>query len=89
MEFKIFEIVKSIAGHDKGNIYLISEILNQDYVLLIDGKNKKILNPKKKKIKHIKSLKSVEIGLENIFKDKSRINDGEIRKILKKYKEIC
>lgn len=89
MKFKKFEIVRSIAGHDKDNIYLISQILNKDYVLLIDGKIRKILNPKKKKGKHIVSLNIVENTLENIFEDKSKVNDSKIRKILKKYQKSC
>lgn len=89
MEFSRFEIVKSNAGHDQGNIYLISQILNKDYVLLIDGKTRIMSKPKKKKIKHITSLKEVENQLESIFDDKSKINDGEIRKILKKYQKTC
>jgi ribosomal protein L14E/L6E/L27E len=87
MEFKRFEVVESIAGRDKGNIYLISQIIDAKNVLLIDGKAKLISKPKRKKIKHIKSLKAVEDQLEDIFEDKSRINDGEIRKILKKYQK--
>lgn len=85
MSFKRFEVVKSNAGHDKENIYLISQILDKDYVMLIGGKNRTISNPKKKKIKHIISLNAVESQLESVFEDKSKINDGEIRKILKKY----
>lgn len=80
-----FEVVESTAGHDIGRKYLVSQVLSEDYVLLIDGDRRKILNPKKKKIKHIKSLKMVESQLKNIFEDKSKINDGEIKKILKKY----
>lgn len=82
---KRFEVVKSIAGHDQGKIYLISEVLEKDYVLLIDGKLRTLKKPKKKKLKHINSLNVVESQLETIFDDKSKINDGEIRKILKKY----
>lgn len=89
MKLSRFEIVKSTAGHDQGNIYLIVDILDNDYVLLIDGKNKKISNPKKKNIKHITSLNVVENQIESVFEDKSKINDGEIRKILKKYQKKC
>lgn len=85
MEFNRFEVVKSNAGHDQGNIYLIMKVLDKENVLLIDGKSKKISKPKKKKIKHITSLKVIETQLELTFDDKSKINDGEIRKILKKY----
>lgn len=89
MEFNRFEVVKSKAGHDKENLYLISQIIDEEYVLLIDGKNRTIANPKKKKIKHIISVNAVENQLEEVFEDKSKINDGEIRKILKKYQKTC
>lgn len=85
MQLKRFEVVISTAGRDEGNVYLIKEIVDKEYVLLIDGKTKPISKPKKKKIKHILSLNQVENELESIFEDKSKINDGEIRKILKKY----
>ena len=83
MNFKKFEIVESTAGRDFGNVYLIKEILDKDYVLLIDGKRKTISNPKKKKVKHIVSLGVVEESLNETFGDKSKTNDGVIRKILK------
>ena len=89
MEFKRFEVVKSIAGRDQGTIYLISEIIDENYVYLINGEYKTISKPKKKKIKHICSLGEVVLDLEGKFADKSKINDGEIRKILKKFEKSC
>lgn len=89
MSFSKFELVKSIAGRDLGNVYLIKEILDKDYVLLIDGKAKTISNPKKKKIKHITSLGVVEESLHKTFNDKSKTNDGVIRKIVKNFEEKC
>ncbi len=88
MEFKIYDIVQSIAGRDQGNIYIINELIDNNYVNLIDGKAKTICKPKKKKYKHIiklgndESEKIAELKQNNIF------NDGEIRKILKKYIKI-
>lgn len=87
MKLQKFEIVESTAGRDEGTIYLVKEILNDEYVLLIDGKCKKIDCPKKKKVKHLKQIGAVETQLNMIFDDKSKINDGEIRKILKKYQK--
>ena len=56
MKFRRFEVVESKAGRDQGTIYLISEILDENYVNLIDGKYRTISKPKRKKIKHISSL---------------------------------
>ena len=88
MKLQKFEIVMSTAGRDLGNIYIVKEILDENYVNVIDGKAKTILKPKRKKQKHLESLNSVETELEEIFEDKSKINDGVIRKILKKYEKF-
>jgi len=52
MEYSIGMFARSLAGHDKGKLYLINEIDNE-YVYLVDGKIRTIENPKKKKKKHI------------------------------------
>ena len=52
IEYKIGEMVKSLAGHDKDSFYMI--IGNEgDMLLLADGRLKTIEKPKKKKKKHV------------------------------------
>ena len=60
-------LAKSKAGHDKGNVYVIYDV-DDTYVYLIDGKIRKIENPKKKKIKHVQIIcKEHEItGLDDV-----------------------
>ncbi len=48
-------LAKSKAGHDKGNVYVIYDV-DDTYVYLVDGKIRKIDNPKKKKIKHVQVI---------------------------------
>ena len=45
-------VVKSLQGHDKGSYYLVVGV-EDDMLLLADGKTKLLKSPKKKKIKHI------------------------------------
>lgn len=47
------QVVRSIKGRDAGKIMVILKILNRDYVLLADGKLRKMEKPKKKKVKHL------------------------------------
>lgn len=47
--------VVSEAGHDEGRVYLVTEIIDKDFVMLADGKYHKLSNPKRKRIKHIKN----------------------------------
>ena len=53
IQLSIGQIVKSRAGRDKGGVFLVYEIVDNEYVLLVDGKLRKIDNPKKKKQKHL------------------------------------
>ena len=46
----------SIAGHDHNNIYVIIDA-DDEYVYLVDGKIRKVNNPKKKKLKHVQLIK--------------------------------
>ncbi len=70
-------VVKSLSGHDKGNVYVVVDV-TENFALLCDGKNKLLSNPKKKNCKHL------EILGEDI--DLSKYNplyDAHIRKELK------
>ncbi len=45
-------IVTSIAGRDKGELYIVFD-RQGDYVYLVNGKTRPIDNPKKKNTKHL------------------------------------
>lgn len=47
------QIVHSKAGRDKGRYFIIVDIVDDNYVSVVDGALRKIDNPKKKKIKHL------------------------------------
>lgn len=46
----------SLCGRDKGRIFLIVGMSEENYVLCCDGKLRKLEKPKRKKLKHIKLL---------------------------------
>lgn len=77
MEIQSGSLVYSIQGRDKGSLFLVLK-KEGDFVYLADGDQRKLENPKKKKIKHINKTNTlVEIDFENI-------SNSEIRKMLKK-----
>ncbi|QQK07068.1 KOW domain-containing RNA-binding protein [Miniphocaeibacter halophilus] len=77
-ELVIGQVVRSIKGRDKGRIQLVLDLLDESHVLVVDGKRRKLENPKKKKIKHLQKTNTVL----TINKD---INDCKIRKMLKAF----
>lgn len=88
MAVKQFDVALSLAGRDTGNIYLVFELIDEKYLLLIDGKSRTISKPKRKKIKHIQVIGNATSEFEGVFEDKSKTNDAKIRKILKEFEKV-
>lgn len=72
MEVKIGMVVKAIAGRDKDRFFVIKEV-KDNFVLIVDGKSRKLEFPKKKKIKHLRLTKSI-IDIEEITNKKLKKN---------------
>lgn len=78
-------MVKSKAGRDKGEVFLIINIINKENVLIVDGKLRKLANPKLKKIKHLMIYNTVLSDLQKSVDNQLEINDAYIRKLLEPY----
>lgn len=50
-----YEIVLSLAGHDKGNLFCVIGA-EGDFLLLADGKERKLDAPKRKRMKHVRGV---------------------------------
>ncbi|MDI9501925.1 MAG: hypothetical protein GX291_06490 [Tissierellia bacterium] len=82
IQLSIGQIVKSRAGRDKGGVFLVYEIVDNEYVLLVDGKLRKIDNPKKKKQKHLTVYNTVLSDLIYRKDNDIKITNSYIRKLL-------
>ncbi|MCL1828672.1 MAG: KOW domain-containing RNA-binding protein [Oscillospiraceae bacterium] len=71
-------IVMSLAGHDKGRLYALLKTDGR-FAYLSDGKIRKVDNPKRKNIKHIKKLNLPAASEDTGQKE---TGDREIRKML-------
>ena len=56
MELLKGRFVRSLSGRDKGMILVVVGVTDDGYLLLADGKTRKLETPKKKKQKHVKLL---------------------------------
>lgn len=72
------EIVLSRAGRDRGRAFVVTEVLDADYVLLADGALRTLNRPKKKKRKHLLKART-----EARMEFHAHLNDADIRKFLK------
>ena len=58
MMFKIGQIVKSKAGHDKEDFQVVKE-LDPPYLILCDGRRRSLEKPKRKKEIHVSPTNTV------------------------------
>ena len=78
------QIVKSKAGRDKGYVFFVLGILDEDHVLIADGDRRKIENPKKKKIRHLQPYSAVSSAVAEKLERGERIENIELQRELEK-----
>lgn len=81
----------SKAGHDKGEIYMITGE-DDRYVYLCDGRLKSFASPKKKSRKHIQVIKreikdaiSLHASIKERLQTGKAINNEEIKFVIKQF----
>ena len=79
MDFQIGDIVKSCAGHDKNELFVIISIDKKGFFDIIDGRHHTLKNPKKKNPKHLIRL----VENSNVIDLLGKATDKEIYKAIK------
>lgn len=74
------QIVRSLAGRDKGQILVVVDHFDDSHVLVVDGKRRRLDKPKKKKAKHLQDYKTIIDEME-------MVNDCRIRKIIQSFEK--
>lgn len=87
MEYEPGSLAKSLAGHDKGQLYIILKAVGE-YVYLTDGNKRTVNHPKRKKKKHVQLQAPRDGGLSEGPGWTEPVSDAEIRKYLKCQKRL-
>ena len=54
-DIRIGDVVTSKAGRDKGKYFMVYSIVDEEFILTVDGDKRKQAAPKKKRRKHVKA----------------------------------
>lgn len=84
-DITIGQVVKSRAGRDKGRIFLVLDIIDDQHVSIVDGDLRKLDNPKRKKIKHLIVYNTILDDLNYKLDNKMKINNAYIRSLLEPF----
>lgn len=85
LDIEIGQLVESKQGRDKGRLYFVIDKSDDGYLKLVDGKYRKINNPKNKKNKHLIVYNYVNNDIIDKLSNKS-LEDSYIKKTLKSIK---
>lgn len=70
-------LARSLAGHEKDRLYIIIQ-QNAEYVWLVDGKNRTMDKPKKKKKKHIQVIHRIPEPVKKTLESGKSLSDEMI-----------
>ena len=79
-----FTMAKSIAGHDKTEVYVVIRE-DGDAVYLANGKNRTVTSPKRKKLKHVQLIKNTPAEVSAVSEKENDFNDLWIKRVISIY----
>ncbi|MDR1705816.1 MAG: KOW domain-containing RNA-binding protein [Clostridiales bacterium] len=80
------QVVFSKCGRDKGLPFIILQ-LEGEYAFLVDGRLRRLDNPKKKKLRHLQPVKHIDDNVKNSIDEGRHIEDADFKKALEPFKK--
>ena len=81
MDISKSDIIESLAGRDKGKFFYVMDV-EDNYVLIADGKGRKLENPKRKKLKHVRRVTRTETRVAVKILNGDKVLNSELRRDL-------
>lgn len=85
-EYGVGMMVRSLAGHDKGKVYMILDV-KEPYVYLVDGKIRTLEHPKRKRIKHIQVNRHIPEWIQMVIQEGRDLQDSDVIRGIREYGE--
>ena len=82
---RVGSVCVSIAGHDTDDYLVIIAGIDRDHVYVADGKVRKLIAPKKKKMRHLNMITKLS-GPDTEVLQGGSYNDSFLRKVLSRAK---
>lgn len=83
-EISVGQIVKSKAGRDQDRIFIVLQIVDEQYLLIADGDFRKVDKPKKKKIKHLVKYNMISAEIKKRTEKNEKVTNLLMRRELEK-----
>ena len=81
-DYSLGTIVLSLMGRDSDRYYIIVGVCQGDFVLIADGDLRRVSDPKKKRLKHLKATPMRAEGIAEKLSQNKPVSDSEVRAAL-------
>jgi ribosomal protein L14E/L6E/L27E len=81
MDIAKSSIVKSVAGRDAGDLFFVLAA-EGDFLLLADGKRRRVEQPKRKRRKHVVLVAQSETPVALKIRSSEKITNSELRRAI-------
>ena len=86
MEIAKSNIVRSDAGRDKGKLFVVLDV-EGEFLLLADGKTRKVEHPKHKKRRHVLFVSAEKTRLSEKITGNVKFTNSELRRTLAAFRD--
>ena len=73
------QVVRSTSGKERERLFFVTKIINHEYVLIADGKKRKLGKPKLKKVKHLERYNVINNEVKNKILSEQNNTDAFLR----------
>ena len=81
MELSKADMIVSLAGRDKGQLFFVVDT-DEQYVYLANGKGRRLESPKRKKLKHVRKLPLYPSRVAEKLRNGDKVLNSELRREL-------
>ena len=75
------DIVLSLAGHDRGEYFFVMDVA-EGYVLLANGKDRTVEQPKRKNLRHVRKVARIDSLVASKIHSGGTVLNSELRSAL-------
>lgn len=86
-DVKIGQIVRVLKGKDAGSFYVIVQIIDDKFVMIVDGAKRKFDQPKRKNIQHLELQPMISSEVVHSLQESGRVTNAKLRYAVNAYVE--
>mgnify|MGYP001272980022 CR=1 FL=1 len=81
----IGQIVKVLRGKDENSYAVIIDIVDERFVLIVDGDKRRFDQPKKKNVLHLELQPAISSEVTSSLLETGRVTNAKLRYVIQKY----